>query len=164
MTKQNRTAGCRQTWLNCRRLTQLHRKRLRPSVHFVRGLKDLARERQQRLQIGYGDVVLVCVDWRPGGVAAQLESLAGFSAVIDRLGEFEEVVQAPEAARAKVAASGGGWLCAREVEAGGEGGGKVGRRGLHCLENAQFPTCTFQLDGTAGQGSRRRAAPLGKAV
>ena len=35
----------------------------------------------------------------------QLESLAGFSAVIDRLGEFEEVVKAPEAARLKIAAA-----------------------------------------------------------
>lgn len=42
----------------------------------------------------------------------QLETLAGFSAVIDRLGEFEEVVKAPEVARAKLAAAGETELCA----------------------------------------------------
>ncbi len=57
----------------------------------------------------------------PGGVTAQLESLAGFSAVIDRLGEFDEVVQAPEAARAKLAAAGGS--PAARTGGGGRGAG-----------------------------------------
>lgn len=39
-------------------------------------------------------------------VASQLESLASFSAVIDRLGEFEEVVNAPKAAQAVAAQPG----------------------------------------------------------
>jgi hypothetical protein len=38
--------------------------------------------------------------------ASQLESLASFSAVIDRLGEFEEVINAPKAAQAVAAQPG----------------------------------------------------------
>ena len=49
----------------------------------------------------------------------QLESLASFSAVIDRLGEFEEVINAPKAAQA-VAAQPGSLKSAADVTGNGK--------------------------------------------
>ena len=48
----------------------------------------------------------------------QLESLASFSAVIDRLGEFEEVINAPKAAQA-IAAQPGSLTAAADVTGNG---------------------------------------------
>lgn len=64
----------------------------------------------------------------------QLESLASFSAVIDRLGEFEEVINAPKAAQA-VAAQPGSLKPAVDVTGNGS------------ADNAAVPTTASSVEG-----------------